>query len=265
MRARVRVMDPERRPLVAGNWKMHTTPQSAVELARAIVRAGPPTEVDLVLCPPAIAVTDVARAVVGTLVRVGAQNMHWLDSGAFTGEISAPMLAGVADVVIVGHSERRADFGETDEMVNRKLQAALAAGLTPIVCVGETESVRDAGGARALITAQVEAALAGIDSTDAEPLVLAYEPVWAIGTGRTATPDQAAEAIGWAREALSQALDAAAAQRTRILYGGSVSPANARELLAQDGVDGALVGGASLKAADFIAIARSAVPKQTSA
>ena len=191
-----------RRPLVAGNWKMHTTPQSGVELARAIVRAEPPDGVDLVLCPPAIAVTDVARAVVGTSVRVGAQNMHWLDSGAFTGEISAPMLAGVAEVVIVGHSERRADFGETDEMVNRKLRAALAAGLTPIVCVGETESVRDAGGARALITAQVEAALAGIDSTAAEPLVMAYEPVWAIGTGRTATPEQAAEAIGWVREAL---------------------------------------------------------------
>ena len=250
---------PARRPLVAGNWKMHTTPRSGVELARAIVRAGPPDGADLVLCPPAIAVTDVARAVVGTSVRVGAQNMHWLDAGAFTGEIAAPMLAGVADVVIVGHSERRADFGETDEMVNHKLRAALAAGLTPIVCVGETEFVRDAGGARALITAQVQAALDGIDSRAAEPLVLAYEPVWAIGTGRTATPAQAAEAIGWAREALSQALDAAAAQRTRILYGGSVSPGNARELLAQDGVDGALVGGASLKADDFIAIARSAV------
>ena len=254
-------MTPDRRrPLVAGNWKMHTTPQSAVELARAIVRAEPPAEVEIVLCPPAIAVTDVARAVVGTSVRVGAQNMHWAESGAFTGEIAAPMLMGVADVVIVGHSERRADFGETDEMVNCKLRAALAAGLTPIVCVGETESVRDAGGARALVTAQVRAALEGIDSTAAEPLVMAYEPVWAIGTGRTASPEQAAEAIGWAREALSQALDTAAARRTRVLYGGSVSPANARDLLAQDGVDGALVGGASLKAADFIAIARSAVP-----
>ena len=256
----MRVLNPNRRPLVAGNWKMHTTPRSAVELARAIVRAGAPDGVDLVLCPPAIAVTDVARAVVGTSVQVGAQNMHWLDSGAFTGEISAPMLAGVAEVVIVGHSERRADFGETDEMVNRKLRAALAAGLIPIVCVGETESVRDAGGARALITAQVEAALAGIDATAAEPLVLAYEPVWAIGTGRTASPEQAAEAIGWAREALSDALGAEPAQRTRILYGGSVSPSNARDLLTQDGVDGALVGGASLKAADFIAIARSAAP-----
>ena len=248
-------MAPTRRPLVAGNWKMHTTPQSGVDLARAIIRAGPPDGVDLVLCPPAIAVTEVARAVVGTSVRVGAQNMHWLDAGAFTGEISAPMLAGVADVVIVGHSERRADFGETDEMVNRKLRAALAAGLMPIVCVGETESVRDAGGARALVTAQVEAALEGIVATAAEPLVMAYEPVWAIGTGRTASPAQAAEAIGWVREALGHA----AAQRTRVLYGGSVSPANARELLTQDGVDGALVGGASLKAEDFIAIARSAV------
>ena len=249
-----------RRPLVAGNWKMHTTPQSAVELARAIVRTGPPDEVELVLCPPAITVTDVARAVVGTPVRVGAQNMHWADAGAYTGEISAPMLLGVAEVVIVGHSERRADFGETDAIVNRKLRAALAAGLTPILCVGETEAIRDAGGARETITSQVRSALAGIDSAAAEPLVLAYEPVWAIGTGRTATPKQAAEAIGWAREALSQALDAATAQRTRILYGGSVSPANARDLLTQDGVDGALVGGASLEAADFIAIARSAVP-----
>ena len=254
-------MTPDRRrPLVAGNWKMHTTPQSAVELARAIIRAGPPDGVDLVLCPPAIAVTDVARAVVGTQVRVGAQNMHWADAGPLTGEISAPMLASVAEVVIVGHSERRADFGETDEMVNRKLRAALAGGLIPIVCVGETESVRDAGGARETITAQVRAALDGIDPAATEPLVLAYEPVWAIGTGRTASAEQAAEAIGWAREALGQALDAAAAQRTRVLYGGSVSPANARDLLAQEGVDGALVGGASLKAADFIAIARSAVP-----
>ncbi len=248
-----------RRPLVAGNWKMHTTPQSAVELARAIVRAELPADVEIVLCPPAIAVTDVARAVVGTPVRVGAQNMHWADAGAYTGEISAPMLVGVAEVVIVGHSERRADFGETDAIVNRKLRAALAAGLTPIVCVGETEAIRDAGGARETITSQVRSALAGIDSAAAEPLVLAYEPVWAIGTGRTATPKQAAEAIGWAREALSQALDAATAQRTRILYGGSVSPGNARELLAQDGVDGALVGGASLEAADFIAIAWSAI------
>ncbi len=248
----------QRRPLVAGNWKMHTTPQSAVELARAIIRAEPPAGVELVLCPPAIAVTDVARAVAGTPVRVGAQNMHWVDAGAFTGEISAPMLAGVAEVVIVGHSERRADFGETDEMVNRKLQAALAAGLTPIVCVGETEPVRDAGGARATVTAQVRAALDGLDSAAAEPLVLAYEPVWAIGTGRMATPEQAVEAIGWIREALSGALDAAAGQRTRVLYGGSVSPANARELLTQEGVDGALVGGASLKASDLIAIARSA-------
>ncbi len=255
-----RVMPPARRPLVAGNWKMHTTPQSAVALARDIIRAGPPAEVDLVLCPPAIAVTDVARAVAGTRVRVGAQNMHWVDAGAFTGEISAPMLAGVAEVVIVGHSERRADFGETDEMVNRKLQAALAAGLTPIVCVGETEPVRDAGEAPALVTAQVRAALDGVDPGAAEPLVLAYEPVWAIGTGRTATPDQAVEAIGWIREALGGALDAAAAERTRVLYGGSVSPVNARELLASEDVDGALVGGASLKAADFIAIARSAVP-----
>ena len=250
----------QRRPLVAGNWKMHTTPQSAVALARDIIRAGPPPEVDLVLCPPAIAVTDVARAVAGTPVRVGAQNMHWVDAGAFTGEISAPMLASVAEVVIVGHSERRADFGEADEMVNRKLQAALAAGLTPIVCVGETEPVRDASEARALVTAQVRAALDGIEPAAAEPLVLAYEPVWAIGTGRTATPEQAVEAIGWIREALSDALDAAAAERTRVLYGGSVSPANARELLASEDVDGALVGGASLKAADFIAIARSAVP-----
>ncbi len=248
-----------RRPLVAGNWKMNTTPATAVQLAREIVRAGLPADVEIVLCPPSSSIADVTRAVSGTPIRVGAQNVHWIDAGAYTGEISVPMLEGVADVVIVGHSERRALFGETDDVVNRKLKSVLSAGLAPIVCVGETETARDAGETRDVVARQVHAALDGIELDVAELLVLAYEPIWAIGTGRTATPQQAAEAIGWIRESLESALDRATAQATRVLYGGSVTADNAREILAQNGIDGALVGGASLKAPDFVAIARSAV------
>jgi triosephosphate isomerase len=237
---------------------MNTTPTSAVRLARAIVRARLPTDVETVLCPPAISVPDVARAVTGTSIRVGVQNVNWREAGAYTGEISLAMLEGVADFVIIGHSERRSLFGETDKDVNRKLAAVLNAHLTPIVCVGETGPTRDAGETQLLVTHQVRAALDGIKPEPAGLLVLAYEPVWAIGTGRTATPDQAAEAVAWIREALESSLTADAARRTRVLYGGSVTAGNAREILAQDGIDGALVGSASLQAPDFAAIAQSA-------
>ena len=244
---------------MAGNWKMNTTPQTAVALARAIARSQLPHHIDIVLCPPAVSVTDVARAVVGTPLRVGVQNTHWLDAGPYTGEISVSMLIGVADVVLIGHSERRTLFGETDDNVRRKLAAVLTAGLTPILCVGETETVRDAGNAQAVVAQQVRSAVDLIDVETARSLVLAYEPVWAIGTGRTATPQQAAEAINWIREALGDALGRDTAQRTRVLYGGSVTPDNAHDLLAMYGIDGALVGGASLSPSDFVAIASAAV------
>jgi triosephosphate isomerase len=247
-----------RRPLIAGNWKMNGSRASGVALAGELARraaAGPPG-CDLLVCPPAPLLVPVGEAVRDSAIDLGGQDCHAEQAGAHTGDISAEMLrdAGCA-YVIVGHSERRADHGETDAVVRDKAEAARAAGLTPIVCVGETLEQREAGQALAVIGRHVEGSLpSGAGAAD---LVVAYEPVWAIGTGRTASPADVAEAHNHIRALLGTLLGLQAADGMRILYGGSVKPGNAAELLAVDDVDGALVGGASLKADDFWAICAS--------
>jgi triosephosphate isomerase (TIM) len=252
-------MTPDRKPYIAGNWKMHKTVAEAWEFVRELVPAiEGAAGVDVGLCVPYTALTAVVAATDGTELIVAAQNMHQDDSGAFTGEVSAPMLTEIGvDGVILGHSERREHFCETDEALARKLPAALDAGLEPILCVGERESERDSGETEAVLRRQVETDLAGVGDGRLAEIVIAYEPVWAIGTGRTATPDQAEEAIAFIRS-LVAARSGEAAERVRILYGGSVKPANATELLGRDEIDGALVGGASLDPADFAAIVAAA-------
>ncbi|MBM4436355.1 MAG: triose-phosphate isomerase [Actinobacteria bacterium] len=236
---------------------MNTTPDAGVELARAVAAAGlPVAAVDVVVCPPAVGVVPVHAAVRGAGIAVGVQNVYWEQAGAFTGEISVAMLAGVAAYAIAGHSERRAQFGETDAVVNRKVRAIVASGVTPIMCVGEVLAQRDAGETRRVITAQTAAGARDLTPEQVGKLVIAYEPVWAIGTGRNATPEQAEEAIAWIRDEVAQAFGAAAAAAVRIQYGGSVNRGNWAGLWARDDIDGALVGGASLKAADFAAIVR---------
>jgi triosephosphate isomerase len=214
--------------------------------------------VEKVLCPPATALLAVAALLEGTDIGLGAQNMHWEDSGAFTGEISPPMVAELCRYVIVGHSERRAFFGETDATVNRKVRAALLHGLTPIVCVGETLGENESGLTADVVSRQVKMGLAGVNSS---ACVIAYEPVWAIGTGRAATAEGANAVIAnMIRPALTQLFDAETAQTIRVLYGGSVKAEIAADFFAQPEIDGALVGGASLKAAEFIGITRAAAP-----
>jgi triosephosphate isomerase len=248
-----------RRPLVAANWKMHKTVAEARDFLDLFVGAiGHLDAVDLVVCPPYTALAASVEHVRRSRVLVAAQNMHEADQGAFTGEVGAPMLLELGvSAVVLGHSERRQLFGETDEALARKAPAALAAGLLPILCVGETEDQRDAGETEDVLRAQVEADLAGVADAELARVVIAYEPIWAIGTGRTATTEQAQEAIASIR-ALLAGRDAAAAARVRILYGGSVKPDNAAELMAQPDLDGALVGGASLDPGDFLAIANAA-------
>ena len=246
-----------RKPLIAGNWKMNTTSKSAYALAKAISEASPGYgAVDLVVCPPAPYLAAVRDAVAGGTVAFGGQNMYHEKDGAYTGELSAAMLVDVgATFVILGHSERRQIFSETDAEVNKKAAAAHAAGLTPIVCVGETLAEREAGQTADVIRRQFEASLAGISADLMTSTVLAYEPVWAIGTGKVATPAQAEEVHADLRKLIAARYNAETAAAVRILYGGSVKPDNAAELLGQTNVDGALVGGASLKADDFLAIA----------
>lgn len=250
-----------RRPIVAANWKMNTGPNDGVELAHAVAAEDLPfAQVDVVLCPPATGLTSVAAAVQGHPIAVGAQHVHWEASGAFTGEISVPMLAGVAAYAITGHSERRQLFGETDRNVRRKTLAILAGGLTPIVAVGESLAQRDAGETLAVLRCQVTQVFQALTPEQTAASVIAYEPVWAIGTGRNATPEQAQEAIGWIRDTVAGAQGSVAADQVRIQYGGSVSPENCEELLSREGIDGALVGGASLDAGQFAAIVRAAAP-----
>lgn len=246
----------ERTPIIAGNWKMHKTPLEAEELVRALLpQVAPAGDREVVLCPPFPALAAVVAACRGTRVAVGAQNLHWEREGAFTGEVSAPMLVAVGcRYVIVGHSERRQYCGEDDGLVNRKLKAALAAGLRPILCVGETLAQRELGITEAVCAIQLKSALAGLAAGDLEPLVIAYEPVWAIGTGRTASASDAQEVIAFLRSLLARDYGTALAQQVPILYGGSVKPENIRALMAQADIDGALVGGASLDAASFAAI-----------
>jgi triosephosphate isomerase len=243
-------------PFLAGNWKMHGTRTEATALARALAATiGHTPGREALLAPPYTALEPVAHAIAGTDIRLGGQNMHWEPKGAFTGEISAAMLreAGCTHVII-GHSERRQLFGETNETVNRRVHAAVAAGLVPIVCVGETLAEREADATAAVIERQVEDGLAGLRSEQIGEMIVAYEPVWAIGTGHTATPGQAQEVHHAIRRQLVGLASQTAAERVRILYGGSVKPDNIGSLMAQADIDGALVGGASLKADSFLQI-----------
>ena len=240
--------------VVAGNWKMNTTVAEAVALAAAVRDgAASASGVELVLCPPFVSLAAVSDAVKGSAVKVGAQNMHFEDSGAFTGEVSPGMLQGLCDYVIVGHSERRQMFAETDETVNNKVKAAQAAGLKPIMCVGETLEEREAGKASDIISGQVRAGLEGI--TDTSWLIVAYEPIWAIGTGRSATPETAAEIMGGAILETLRSLFPASADNISLLYGGSMNAGNAGDYAAQSCIHGGLVGGAALQAESFLQVA----------
>jgi triosephosphate isomerase len=248
---------PERTPYIAANWKMHKTVAEAAGFVDALLPQIAATQSDVVICPSFLALAEVVERSRGSAVRVAAQNMHEAEEGAFTGEVSPTMLvAADVDAVILGHSERRQLFAETDEGLARKVPAALGAGLEPILCVGESEEARDAGQTEAVLERQLQADLVAVESGELGRVVVAYEPVWAIGTGRTATPEQAQEAIAFIRDVLRER--GAGAEQVRILYGGSVKPANAAELMAQPDIDGALVGGASLDPAEFAAIVKAA-------
>jgi len=247
-----------RKKLIAANWKMHKTPQQA----EAFVGGFLPlvhghTRDEIVLCPPFVSIPAIAELLRDTNVGLGGQNMYWEKEGAYTGEISAPMLLAVGcSHVIIGHSERRQYFGETDDTVNRKLKAALAAGLTAIVCIGEVLQEREAGITNDVLRRQCENALREISGEHVAKLTIAYEPVWAIGTGKTATPEIAVDAHRVIRKQAAQALGDDAAQKLRILYGGSIKPENAKALMSQEEIDGGLVGGASLDPKSFAAIVK---------
>jgi triosephosphate isomerase len=246
-----------RTPYIAANWKMNKTIAEAAEFVDALLPRIAATQHDVVICAPFTALQEVVERRRGTAVRVAAQNMHEGDAGAFTGEISAPMLVELdVEAVVLGHSERRQFFGETDEALAQKVPAALAADLEPILCVGESEEARDGGQTEEVLERQLQADLAGVSDEDVAKVVIAYEPIWAIGTGKVATPEQAQEACAFIRDVLRAR--GAAADEVRILYGGSVKPGNAAELLALPDVDGALVGGAALDAEDFAAIVEAA-------
>ncbi len=248
-----------RTPFVAGNWKMHFTPDEAVAFVRQI-RAGLSAiaGIDTAVCPPFVALPAVADALKGTRIGVGAQNMYWEAAGAFTGELAPAMLLPFCTYVILGHSERRAYFGETDTGVNLKVKAALAAGLVPIVCVGESLEQNEAGETHAFVSGQVRAAFAGVGADQAAGCVIAYEPIWAIGTGRSAEPADAGNIIGLTvRATLAELYGEDVAGRLRIQYGGSVKPENIADFMAHPDIDGALVGGASLKPS-FVDLVRNA-------
>ncbi len=249
-------MTTQRRPLVAGNWKMHKTLAEAAALAREIRQGYRETmAAEVVLAPPFTALTIVAQEIRDSAIQLAAQDMFWEKQGAYTGAISPAMLTDAGcRLVIIGHSERRQLFGETNATVNKKIKAALAADLTPIVCIGETLAQREAQETMAVITSQVTEGLMGLHPQEINRLVVAYEPVWAIGTGRTATPEQAQEVHGGIRRLLLEQAGAEVAQGLRILYGGSVTPNNIRDLAQAPDIDGALVGGASLKADSFLQI-----------
>jgi triosephosphate isomerase (TIM) len=249
-----------RTPFVVGNWKLHKTTAEALALVTELKnQLGAVKGVAVGVAPTFLSLTAVAKRLEGTAIAVAGQDCHWEASGAWTGEVSAPLLADAgATWCIVGHSERRQHFGDTSESVGKKARAVLAAGLGAIVCIGETLAERDAGQTLAVVDDQLAGGLAGIDAGAAARLVIAYEPVWAIGTGRTATPAQAQEVHAHIRARLADRLGAVAADAIRIQYGGSVKPSNAEALMAERDIDGALVGGASLEAADFIAIVKAA-------
>ena len=250
-----------RRPFIAGNWKMTQNRASAVALAEGVAKAAETIEgVDLAVCPPSCYLDAVGRAIAGSKVALGAQNMYHEKDGAFTGELSAAMLRDLGcTYVILGHSERRHILGETDAAINKKVHAALAAGLIPIVCVGELLAEREAGQTLTVIRRQFDGSLAGVAAEQIKSVVIAYEPVWAIGTGKVATPQQAEEVHLALRKIVAERYNGPIADVVRIQYGGSVKPDNAAELLKQPDIDGALVGGASLKADQFLGIVAGAM------
>ncbi|MBC7189000.1 triose-phosphate isomerase [Candidatus Aerophobetes bacterium] len=247
-----------RKPIIGGNWKMNKTSKEAEELAEGIAEyIGSYREVETVLFPPFVYLERVKKIVEGTLISVGAQNMFWEEKGAYTGEVSPVMLVDVGcRYVILGHSERREHFGETDEWINRKIKAALKANLIPLVCVGEKLEERKRGMAEEVVKSQITKCFSGLSSLQVERIVIAYEPVWAIGTGVNATPEQAQSMHRFIREILAEMFDESLADKVRIQYGGSVKPDNIKELMAQPDIDGALVGGASLDVESFVSIVK---------
>lgn len=250
-----------RKPFIAGNWKMYKTVDEAVALAQGLRESlAGVTAMELAVCPPATALFSVGQALAGSNIGVGAQTMYWEEQGAYTGEISPLMVKELGAYVIIGHSERRQYFHETDETVNLKIKSALAHGITPIVCIGESLEQNQAGETVPFVGQQIRGAFAGLSAEEARSLVLAYEPIWAIGTGRTATPEDADRIIRAAiRDVLVEIYDPETAQAIRVQYGGSVKPDNMAEFIVMPEIDGALVGGASLKVDSFTAIVRNAL------
>ncbi len=241
-----------RKPIIAGNWKMNKTPAEAVELVKGLIPLVKDAKCDVVVCPTAVCLPAVAEVIKGTNIKLGAQNVHFAEKGAYTGELSADMLKAVGcEYVIVGHSERRQYFGETDKTVNLRATAAVKAGLTAIICVGEMKDERVDGYTDIIVTYQTKMALKGLTAEELDHVVIAYEPVWAIGTGLTATDEQANETIGVIRKAIAEVYGDDVAQKVRIQYGGSMKGSNVKGLMAQPEIDGGLIGGASLKAEDF--------------
>jgi triosephosphate isomerase len=249
-----------RKKFIAGNWKMNTTLDEACALAKGLVaKIGSISDVTIAICPPYINLKAVSDIIAGSSIKLGAQDVHWEAKGAFTGKVSCAMLKSVGvTYVIIGHSEQRSYFNETNETVNKKVKATLAAGLLPIVCVGETLDERKSGKMQAIVESHVRGGFAGLSKDDALKCTIAYEPVWAIGTGETATPEQANEAHAFIRKVLTSMFDADLAQKIVVQYGGSMKPDNAKLLLSQSDVDGGLIGGAALKVDDFAGIV---VPK----
>ena len=240
-----------RKPIIAGNWKMNKTPEETAELLGALKPLVADATCDVVVCPPYVCLAEAAKALSGSNIRLGAQNVHFEQSGAYTGEVSAQMLLALGvEYVIIGHSERRQYFAETDETVNKKVKASLGAGLKPIVCVGETLLEREKGITAEVVSMQAKLALEGLSGEQVAGLVVAYEPIWAIGTGKTATSQEANDTIAVIRGAIREVFGAAA-DNLRIQYGGSMNPKNASELMGMPDIDGGLIGGASLKAEDF--------------
>ncbi len=245
--------------IIAGNWKMNKLPSETYDFVKEVAKATEGAACEVVCCTPFVCLAPAVEAAKGTHVKIGAENLHFEDKGAFTGEVSADMLKDLGvTYVIIGHSERRQYFAETDETVNKKTVKALEKGLLPIVCVGESLEQREAGITMDLITIQIKKAFAGISAADAEKVVVAYEPIWAIGTGKTATADQAEEVCGGIRKVLADLYDEKTAAAITIQYGGSMNAGNAADLLAKGNIDGGLIGGASLKSADFAVIVGAA-------
>ncbi|MFO8052782.1 MAG: triose-phosphate isomerase [Candidatus Omnitrophota bacterium] len=248
-----------RKPFIAGNWKMNKTAAEAADLASKLKEnVGEFKDADILICPPYTSLSAAQEAIKDSVIELGAQNMHWQDKGAFTGEVSAAMLKGAGiKFVIIGHSERRKYFSETNQEVNKKIKSAISADLLPIVCVGETLEQREQGKEKEVIEKQLTEGFNSLTEDDLEKVTVAYEPVWAIGTGKTATGEQADQMHSFIRNWFRENFSDQAAEKIRLLYGGSVKPANIQELISKENIDGALVGGASLKAQDFTAIIKN--------